>query len=499
MDLYFEEPRPGLLAWRLHRGERDELLDHELLSTETAAYREALSQFQEHGPAALERLGQVVGLLLPPQVAGLLQREPMVCHLRGEIPWEVALLAGKPLAYQRVLTRAVHRADDEVVPLAGAPLHVALLSPDPCQVVPQTAPFGFTAHQGTVSDGVLFHESHGIVILAGELSLPRPMGRSRRRTAPRLVVLHGRSSQPASPLLDLGVDAVLAPAWEVPWAGAVRLLDGLFAALREGASLGEALCAARERCRDEHRTDLAYRLHGNPHLHQHELVPGRLELKGTRASSVRPAYTFHFLEGPLAGKRLPIFAAMQDRTLTMGGPGPQENDLELEDEQVPCRAITLVGDGGKLRLLGTPAVLLNGLPLNSSWLLEGGEVLELGETLLRVEAGPLHRPAPEPVSSEPLPRNCRFWLEQVEQRWPLGALNTLIGRSSDCDLVVHGATVSRQHCVVVQWEDDYYLRRLGSGLTLVNGLPVEGERRLRHGDRIQLGESQEWVFRDAWR
>src|SRR5579883_1349295 len=64
-----------------------------------------------------------------------------------------------------------------------------------------------------------------------------------------------------------------------------------------------------------------------------------------------------------------------------------------------------------------------------------------------------------------------------------------IGRSSDCDLCIPNAQVSRQHAIIELAADGVYLRDLGSRHgTWRNGQRVD-RARLYSGDRITLGNA----------
>jgi pSer/pThr/pTyr-binding forkhead associated (FHA) protein len=62
------------------------------------------------------------------------------------------------------------------------------------------------------------------------------------------------------------------------------------------------------------------------------------------------------------------------------------------------------------------------------------------------------------------------------------------GRGSECHVRPNSDWVSREHCLLRVAEDAAYLRDLASrNGTLVNGLLLDGERRLGDGDLVQLG------------
>lgn len=66
----------------------------------------------------------------------------------------------------------------------------------------------------------------------------------------------------------------------------------------------------------------------------------------------------------------------------------------------------------------------------------------------------------------------------------------LVGRSSDCDNVINGSQkISRRHCCLVQVDNDYYVRDLGS----MNGVWLNGDRvnrdaKMSAGDRLSIGD-----------
>lgn len=63
-----------------------------------------------------------------------------------------------------------------------------------------------------------------------------------------------------------------------------------------------------------------------------------------------------------------------------------------------------------------------------------------------------------------------------------------IGRAEDCQLRPRSERVSRHHCVIIVEEAFVGVRDLGSTHgTLVNGEIVKGERDLKNGDRLNVG------------
>ncbi|MCP4783859.1 MAG: FHA domain-containing protein [Fuerstiella sp.] len=66
----------------------------------------------------------------------------------------------------------------------------------------------------------------------------------------------------------------------------------------------------------------------------------------------------------------------------------------------------------------------------------------------------------------------------------------LVGRGTDCDVVIsHSPKISRRHCCLVQVDESYFVRDLGS----LNGVWLNGERINREslmqgGDRVAIGD-----------
>lgn len=73
-----------------------------------------------------------------------------------------------------------------------------------------------------------------------------------------------------------------------------------------------------------------------------------------------------------------------------------------------------------------------------------------------------------------------------------------IGRRNENDVVIRDPTVSRHHAEIRREGDDLILRdRESTSGTLVNGEPIAGERRLRDGDVITIGNSATFAVRLA--
>ena len=85
--------------------------------------------------------------------------------------------------------------------------------------------------------------------------------------------------------------------------------------------------------------------------------------------------------------------------------------------------------------------------------------------------------------------------------YPLGKRETIIGRHSQSDIVIHDEQVSRSHAMIIRKETRFFIQDLDSS----NGVFVNNLRQkktaLKHGDVIMIGGSmlkfscpQKWSY-----
>jgi pSer/pThr/pTyr-binding forkhead associated (FHA) protein len=85
--------------------------------------------------------------------------------------------------------------------------------------------------------------------------------------------------------------------------------------------------------------------------------------------------------------------------------------------------------------------------------------------------------------------------ERAGQRWTIQGETLLIGRGTECDLVLPERQVSRQHIKIKLVDDQYIIEDLASkNGTWVNGQPLKGERMLKDGDEIQIALAVKLAF-----
>lgn len=119
---------------------------------------------------------------------------------------------------------------------------------------------------------------------------------------------------------------------------------------------------------------------------------------------------------------------------------------------------------------------------------------------------PVPAPVPDRTSPAPdvpmVPRPADMpnaWLEGAagvaqDQRIVLARADTMVGRSTSCDVQIYDPKVSRKHFLIRYGNGAFFLQDQESSRgTFINGERVMAQR-LKDGDRIELGDS-ELVFR----
>lgn len=83
----------------------------------------------------------------------------------------------------------------------------------------------------------------------------------------------------------------------------------------------------------------------------------------------------------------------------------------------------------------------------------------------------------------------RFWLEYQGRTFELRPGEVLIGRSSNCHLVLDDGLVSRRHAQIVVTDERAAVEDFGSANgVFVNDKRVAGSEQLKAGDRLQIGK-----------
>ena len=81
------------------------------------------------------------------------------------------------------------------------------------------------------------------------------------------------------------------------------------------------------------------------------------------------------------------------------------------------------------------------------------------------------------------------------QRWTIDADEFIVGRGSDCQIVLPERQVSRHHIKIIHEDGSYVLHDLGSkNGTHLNGNQITGTAVLRDGDEIQIALAVKLAF-----
>lgn len=81
------------------------------------------------------------------------------------------------------------------------------------------------------------------------------------------------------------------------------------------------------------------------------------------------------------------------------------------------------------------------------------------------------------------------------ERWTVESDTMLIGRGSDCEIVLPERQVSRHHAKIINDKGRYILQDLGSkNGTHLNGVRVKGSTNLKDGDEIQIALRVKLLF-----
>lgn len=180
---------------------------------------------------------------------------------------------------------------------------------------------------------------------------------------------------------------------------------------------------------------------------------------------------------------------LEGRRLLLGGPGPRQNDVLLHDAEVANAEARLEFRDGGFVLVPEADVQVNGIHLRGPRTLQPRDRIRCGGTTLVFDAA----------------GEASCWLELpggggAPRRHALDRDVVRIGRSHPCEVVVSDKDVSRLHATVELRGGGYWLRHeSATNPTLVNGVKVVGERRLEHGDEIQLSERTRLHFIEAKR
>ncbi len=480
----------------------------------------------------------IAQLLLPLPLArwlaepSLIGRELVIESDDAEVPWELARLDGMALWQRFVMTRremvmARRDAAPPRPPQGGGWPRRALVLADPEdnlaaareEAEAVVAALGSEWHvdlllgrQATCVNLIdrLEHERYGLLhfACAAESGPPRlfmadeplpasRLGHVRLPQPPALVFLNACQTAGGGHLatvstawsrvfLALGACCVVGTLWRVEDTVAASLVDDFYRSLRAQQPLGMALWQAR-------RETLARTGQEAPDLHayvMHGDAAVRLSTTGNETATEPWAIecAFHVTIGAQVIP-LPPRTMLEGRRILIGcfEPEGRVNDIVIEHPQACNREAMLEFSDGQYHLVLEDREPEDGVKRRA---LSGGEQIRLGAVLMTFHQGPPGKPTTA----------CRVQLidasTQAVKREVALDTELRVGRSADCGMALDDAQVSRHHITVYRRDGVFYVRSTGSNPTLVNGMPVTGERSLQHADEIQLSANSMLRFVD---
>ncbi|NUO37209.1 MAG: FHA domain-containing protein [Gemmatimonadaceae bacterium] len=212
---------------------------------------------------------------------------------------------------------------------------------------------------------------------------------------------------------------------------------------------------------------------------------------------------------------MPLLRSGTDRAVlrvgnnTLGGRGADALPIAALAWQPPVASITVPAHGPVLirRLTASVVVRLDEQPLGVAPAeLRHGTHIDIAGCRLTFEAdmpGAVADPAqsaavttapsPSVGTSPPLPPNlspARLVVLKTGATFSLPGRKSVIGRDTECDVVIPDVGVSRRHASITPVPGGYLLTDESSNGTLVNGSRVAGTRILDHGDVLRLHDEE---------
>jgi pSer/pThr/pTyr-binding forkhead associated (FHA) protein len=182
-----------------------------------------------------------------------------------------------------------------------------------------------------------------------------------------------------------------------------------------------------------------------------------------------------------------------------------KNDIVIRDNDVGrehCRLVRLMDDYEVHDLSSETGTFVNGQRVISTWLMQPGAILELGEmvTLEYQRADTETKPRSSSTAELPPPPNGKPGYEEFQasfimtegisggQTFALRDLIISLGRDLSNDIVIQDPEISRHHARLRRWKNGYSIEDIGStNGTFVNGYRLTEPRVLEADDIVRLG------------
>jgi pSer/pThr/pTyr-binding forkhead associated (FHA) protein len=210
---------------------------------------------------------------------------------------------------------------------------------------------------------------------------------------------------------------------------------------------------------------------------------------------------------------MPILRSGTDRcvlrtgTNTLGGRGPDAIAIAALAWQPAAATIRVPEHGPAIiqRITAAVVVRLDDLPLGIAPAeLRHGAHIDVGGCRLTYETQPEEETTPpagphasaivgghDPMrghQGEAVP--AHLVNQRTGEQFPLPGRRVVIGRDTDCDLVMPGKGVSRRHASISPVPGGYLLTDESSNGTFVNGARIAGTHVLDHGDVLRLHDEE---------
>jgi len=179
----------------------------------------------------------------------------------------------------------------------------------------------------------------------------------------------------------------------------------------------------------------------------------------------------------------------------------QECEIVINDphiSRVQAR-VRLEGNRFHVENTGQNLVQINGVPTTGQFLNEGDQ-LTLGTTNLRFQTDRPFDVTPHPIAMDEQTVAVASLPDQVlgprlvlttdtgeTKTYPINKAQLLIGRSENADIDLPDPSVSRQHGMVEQRGNEYYVKNVSQTNPLLLNDQTISEKRLFSGDHIRLG------------
>jgi pSer/pThr/pTyr-binding forkhead associated (FHA) protein len=179
----------------------------------------------------------------------------------------------------------------------------------------------------------------------------------------------------------------------------------------------------------------------------------------------------------------------------------QECEIVIDDPHISRVQARIRFEGNRFYIenLGQNPVQINGLPTTGQFLNDGDQI-SLGTTNLRFQTDRPFDETPHPIAFDEItvavaslpvqvlgPRLVLTTDTGETKTYPINEARLFIGRSEDADIDLPDPSVSRQHGMIEQRANEYYVKNLSQTNPLLLNDETVSENRLYSGDHIRIG------------